>query len=56
MKPENRKKIPDKYKRRIENIIRKPNKVEDAFQALDKCPFCSELGDTFELFCNSCSN
>ncbi|BFZ14509.1 hypothetical protein BsWGS_17548 [Bradybaena similaris] len=55
MRPEYRNDIDLKYKRKIEMIVRKPDKSEDD-EPLTPCPFCGfQLPET-ELMCPDCRN
>ncbi|KAG6546796.1 hypothetical protein Mapa_011742 [Marchantia paleacea] len=55
MRPEYRTQITSAYKRRIETIVRKPEKTEDD-ESLTPCPFCSlDIPET-QLECPSCRN
>ena len=51
--PELRPQIAEAYKRKIETIVRKPDKSE-ADEAYCPCPFCNEPGPETELSCDSC--
>lgn len=55
MRPEYRNDIDLKYKRKIEMIVRKPDKTEEE-EALTPCPVCGfQLPET-ELLCPDCKN
>jgi len=55
MRPEYRNDIDLKYKRKIEQIVRKPDKSEEE-EALTSCPVCGfQLPET-ELMCPDCKN
>ncbi|XP_071847434.1 WD repeat-containing protein 19-like isoform X2 [Apostichopus japonicus] len=55
MRPEYRNKIDAKYKKKIEAIVRKPDKSEQD-ETTSPCPYCkTELEDT-ELTCHDCKN
>ena len=57
MRPEYRKTISEQYKRKIENIVRKPDKEEFVEEeAMCACPFCHAQGPETELECTSCKN
>jgi WD repeat-containing protein 19 len=61
MRPENRKTISEQYKRKIENIVRKPEKEVVESDAKDEevacpCPFCNTPGSETDLECDSCKN
>ena len=45
----------EKYKKRIEGIIRKPQKTEEP-AILTPCPYCENLVPESELQCDSCRN
>jgi len=55
MRPEHRSEIDEKYKKRIEGIIRKPQKTEEP-AILTPCPYCENLVPESELQCDSCRN
>lgn len=55
MRPEYRKSISEQYKRKIENIVRKPEKCDEE-EPMSECPFCKVKGPETELECNSCKN
>ena len=55
MRPEYRDKIDLKYKKKIESIVRKPDKSH-IDEAVTPCPYCdTELPET-ELVCPGCKN
>eukprot|EP00899_Mesostigma_viride_P009995 jgi/Mesvir1/18998/Mv18958-RA.1 len=55
MRPEYRASINATHKRKIENIVRKPDKAEEE-EPLTPCPFCSyEIPET-QLECEKCKN
>lgn len=55
MSPENRSSIEAKFKRKIEQIVRRPCK--DEFEEdLSPCPFCESVLPTTDLDCPSCKN
>ncbi|KAL8576385.1 hypothetical protein ACOMHN_048952 [Nucella lapillus] len=55
MRPEYRNNIDAKYKKKIEMIVRKPDKAEEE-EPLTPCPVCSfQLAET-ELMCPGCKN
>lgn len=55
MRPEYRNNIDLKYKKKIEMIVRKPDKTEEE-EALTSCPYCSfQLPET-ALMCPECKN
>ena len=55
MRPEHRSEIDEKYKKRIEGIIRKPQKIEES-PILTPCPYCETPVAESELQCDSCRN
>ncbi|GBG61180.1 hypothetical protein CBR_g19256 [Chara braunii] len=55
MRSEYRSSIAPAYKRKIENIVRKPDKSE-AEDPLSPCPFCEMLIPETQLECPSCRN
>mmetsp|Transcript_36982 Transcript_36982/g.82211 ORF Transcript_36982/g.82211 Transcript_36982/m.82211 type:complete len:1366 (+) Transcript_36982:300-4397(+) len=57
MRPEYRNQVAMKYKKKIELMVRKPDKdAEEAEEALLECPFCNMPGPETELQCISCQN
>lgn len=57
MRLEYRNQVAMKYKKKIELMVRKPDKeAEEAEEALLECPFCSMPGPETELQCVSCQN
>lgn len=48
--------INEKYKKKIEDIARKPQKSEDSQEKSTPCPFCKNMIGEFDLNCNSCKN
>ena len=55
MRPEYRNDIDLKYKRKIEMIVRKPDKTEEE-EALTSCPVCGFQLAESELLCPDCKN
>jgi WD repeat-containing protein 19 len=55
MRPEYRGGIEEKYKRRIEQIVRRPNK-EEAEEPSSPCPFCATPLPDSNLECGACKN
>ena len=55
MRPEYRSKIDPKYKKKIEHIVRKPEKVEEE-EVSSPCPVCKNPLPITTLFCTSCKN
>ncbi|KAK3240077.1 hypothetical protein CYMTET_50059, partial [Cymbomonas tetramitiformis] len=55
MRPEYRQQISAQYKRKIENIVRKPDKADEE-EPMSECPHCRTLGPESELECNNCKN
>eukprot|EP01135_Chromosphaera_perkinsii_P002400 Nk52_evm6s223 gene=Nk52_evmTU6s223 len=55
MRPEYRSKIDPKYKKKIEHIVRKPEKVEED-EPTSGCPVCKNSLSVSTLFCPSCKN
>ena len=45
-----------KYRKKIELMVRKPDKSDEAEEALVECPFCHMPGPETELDCVSCQN
>uniref|UniRef100_A0A915BKF7 WD repeat-containing protein 19 n=1 Tax=Parascaris univalens TaxID=6257 RepID=A0A915BKF7_PARUN len=56
LKPENRKKVEEKYRKRIEAIVRKSDRTADEGDKKSACPYCNNLTEESELVCNSCKN
>ncbi|GAX77949.1 hypothetical protein CEUSTIGMA_g5391.t1 [Chlamydomonas eustigma] len=58
MRPEYRNQVAMKYKKKIELMVRKPDKeqAEEAEEAMVECPFCTMPGPETELQCVSCQN
>lgn len=55
MRPEYRQKIDLKYKKKIEQIVRKPDKTEEE-EAQDPCPYCGNEVAQTKLDCPECKN
>ena len=55
MRPEYRKEIDEKYKKKIEAIIRKPQRSEET-EKCSRCPFCTNEVPESELYCGQCKN
>lgn len=55
MRPETRGQIDDRYKKKIEAIVRKPQKTEEEEKA-SPCPFCSTPVEETILECPQCQN
>lgn len=55
MRPEYRQKIDLKYKKKIEQIVRKPDKTEEE-KAQDPCPYCNNEVAQTKLDCPECKN
>ncbi|XP_022086384.1 WD repeat-containing protein 19-like [Acanthaster planci] len=55
MRPEYRNKIDLKYKKKIEAIVRKPDKSEQE-EATSPCPYCKYGLENTELVCPECKN
>jgi WD repeat-containing protein 19 len=56
MRPEHRGSIDARYKRKIEALVRKPDRTEDAEDAESPCPFCSQALHDSVLDCPNCKN
>lgn len=46
----------DKYKKKIELMVRKPDRGEEPAEGLSACPFCHLPGLETQLQCISCQN
>jgi WD repeat-containing protein 19 len=55
MRPEYRNQIDLKYKKKIEMIVRKPDKTEEE-EPLTSCPFCGFQIPETDLLCPDCKN
>ena len=53
MRPEHRSEIEEKYRKKIEGIIRKPQKTEEE-SVLTPCPYCETSVAESDLQCDSC--
>lgn len=57
MRPEYRNQVAPKYKKKIELMVRKPDKdAEEVEEELQPCCFCTQPGPETELQCLSCQN
>ena len=59
MRPEHRQKIDEKYKKKIEGIVRRPpqkNAENEEPPKLTPCPYCSAEVLESELYCGQCKN
>jgi hypothetical protein len=45
-----------KYRKKIELMVRKPDKAEEPEEVYTDCPFCSEPGSATEMQCAACQN
>ncbi|CAM6122003.1 unnamed protein product [Calypogeia fissa] len=55
MRPEYRNQITGPYKRKVENIVRKPEREEED-EEFSACPFCQQLLPETQLECPTCKN
>lgn len=55
MRPETRGQIDERYKKKIEAIVRKPQKSEEE-EKRSPCPFCSTAIEETSLECAQCQN
>eukprot|EP01116_Phalansterium_solitarium_P013666 TRINITY_DN3106_c0_g1_i10.p2 TRINITY_DN3106_c0_g1~~TRINITY_DN3106_c0_g1_i10.p2 ORF type:complete len:1339 (+),score=616.68 TRINITY_DN3106_c0_g1_i10:197-4213(+) len=55
VRPEYRNQIDAKYKRQIEQIVRKPDRTEE-HEDVEPCPVCSDPLPVTQLDCTSCKN
>lgn len=55
MRPETRTQIDEKYRKKIEAIVRKPQKTEEE-EPSSPCPFCSSPVEETTLECGQCQN
>ena len=53
MRPEDRKDIDEKYRKKIEAIIRKPQRTEEAEKST-RCPYCTNEVPESDLHCGQC--
>ena len=51
MRPEYRKEIDEKYRKKIEAIIRKPQRTEET-EAVTRCPYCTNEVPEADLYCS----
>lgn len=51
-----RSQVSEKYRKKIELMVRKPDKGEEPPDLLSPCPFCQLQGPQTELQCISCQN
>lgn len=51
-----RSQVPEKYRKKIELMVRKPDKGEEPSEGLVPCPFCQLPGPESQLQCESCQN
>uniref|UniRef100_A0A1I7XJW9 Intraflagellar transport protein 122 homolog n=1 Tax=Heterorhabditis bacteriophora TaxID=37862 RepID=A0A1I7XJW9_HETBA len=56
MQPEYRSKINVKYKKKIEALVRKADKLTDEDEQLTPCPYCEVLIPETDLTCQKCKN
>ncbi len=56
VKPENRAQIAEKYKKKIEDIARKPAKTSDEPEPTNPCPFCKNPVLELDVECSTCKN
>jgi WD repeat-containing protein 19 len=55
MRPELRQKLDAKYKKKIEGIVRRPEKVDEE-EPSSPCPYCKTLVADSRLDCQECKN
>lgn len=55
MRPETRGQIDEKYKKKIEAIVRKPQRMEEE-EPTSACPYCSSPVEETVLECGQCQN
>ena len=55
MRPEHRKEIDEKYRKKIEAIVRKPQRTEEP-EKVSRCPYCPNEVPDSELYCDQCKN
>jgi WD repeat-containing protein 19 len=48
--------VPEKYKKKIELMVRKPDRGEEPPEGLSACPFCHLPGPETQLQCVSCQS
>jgi hypothetical protein len=51
-----RSQVSEKYRKKIELMVRKPDRAEEPQERLAPCPFCGLPGPEGELQCISCQN
>lgn len=56
VKPENRSQIAEKYKKKVEDIARKPVKTADEPEPTNPCPVCKNPMTELSVDCSSCKN
>jgi WD repeat-containing protein 19 len=56
MEPENRAQIADKYKKKMEDIARRPVKTADAPEPTTPCPYCKSPVKELDTQCETCKN
>mmetsp|Transcript_37661 Transcript_37661/g.118764 ORF Transcript_37661/g.118764 Transcript_37661/m.118764 type:complete len:1376 (+) Transcript_37661:207-4334(+) len=56
MRPEYRQSIAAAYKKKIENIVRRPDKETEADEPMTPCPHCTAPGPSTQLECHGCKN
>lgn len=56
MKPENRAQIAEKYKKRMEDIARRPVKTADPPEPTTPCPYCKSPVGELDTQCATCKN
>lgn len=56
MRPEYRKDVAEKYRKKIELMVRKPDRSAEPEEPLTDCPFCGLPGPETEMQCISCQN
>ena len=54
--PTTRNEVPEKYKKKIELMVRKPDRGEEPPEGLSACPFCHLPGPETQLQCVSCQS
>jgi len=52
MRPEYRQSIAAAYKKKIENIVRRPDKETEADEPMTPCPHCTAPGPSTQLECH----
>ena len=55
MRPEHRKEIDEKYRKKIEAIVRKPQRTEEP-EKVSRCPYCPNEVPDSDLHCDQCKN